>query len=333
MTRYGSVKVGRVRSPRGLKHLLKGILSEADVYLVKPNWYSPMRGGYTDAAALEILLSALPGRAIVVEGYSGDRQDGSAVYGVHGEKVDWRWLLRNPGLSWVLQDGNLEMMRSWDKWYRDSLGLTDVMERHGCEYLSVTEEILAGRVEDPPVVKRRVEERYPAVQYPKLYGYMPRKLAEYAGAPLISFAHLKGARSTYPSLTIKNLFGLVPDPWRSWWHGKGDARLSRSIIDIAKIYSSYFSLIGVCEAFTSYTVTDPLGDVKVSWGAYRVEDGDGFVACGVSLTDLDSVVCSLVKVNPSNVGYLSEAKAVFGAYDKDAVSEASTHSRQWFPGA
>ena len=138
-----------------------------------------MRGGYTDATALETLLSALPGKVIVVEGYSGDRQDGSAVYRVQGERVDWRWLLKKPDLSWVFKDGNLEMMRSWDKWYRDSLGLTDVMERRGCEYLSVTEEILAGRVEDPPVVKKRVEERYPAVQYSKLYGYMPSKLAEH----------------------------------------------------------------------------------------------------------------------------------------------------------
>jgi hypothetical protein len=104
------VKAGRVRSSRGLRHLLKGILPESDVYLVKPNWYSPMRGGYTDAAALETLLSALPGRAIVVEGYSGDRQDGSVVYNVHGEKVDWQWLLKNPDLGWVLEDGNLEVM-------------------------------------------------------------------------------------------------------------------------------------------------------------------------------------------------------------------------------
>jgi hypothetical protein len=332
LTRFGSVKVRRVRSSRGLKRLLKGILPESDVYLVKPNWYSPMRGGYTDAAALETLLSALPGRAIVVEGYSGDRQDGSVIYRVHGEKVDWQWLLKNPDLGWILEDGNLEVMRSWDRWYRDSLGLTDVMERHGCEYLSVTEEILAGRAEDPHVVKKRVEERYPAVQYSRLYDYMPSRLAEYTGAPLISLGHLKGAGSTYPSLTIKNLFGLVPDPWRSWWHGKGDTRLSRSIIDIAKIYSSYFSLIGICEAFSCYTVTDPLGEVKLSWEAYRVEDGDGFVACGASLTDLDSVVCGLIGVDPSKVGYFKEAKDVFGGYDEDAVSEASACSRQWFPG-
>ena len=332
MTRFGSVKIGRVRSSRGLKHLMKGVLPGSDVYLVKPNWYSPMRGGYTDAAALETLLSALPGKAIVVEGYSGDRQDGSAVYWVHGEKVDWRWLLRNLDLGWVLEDGNLETMRSWDKWYRDSLGLTDVMERHGCEYLSITEEVLAGRVEDPLRVKKRVEARYPGVQYSKLYGYMPSRLAAYEGAPLISLGHLKGAGGTYPSLTIKNLFGLVPDPWRSWWHGPGDTRLSRSIIDIAKIYSSYFSLIGVCEAFSCYTVSDPSGEVKTSYGAYRIEDGDGFAACGANLSDLDSVVCGLIRVDPSTVGYLKEAKAVFGAYNEDAVSEASSCSRQWFPG-
>jgi len=56
----------------------------------------PDDGGCTDATALDILLSAIPGKAIVVEGYSGDRQDGSTVYHIKGEKVDWRWHLKNP---------------------------------------------------------------------------------------------------------------------------------------------------------------------------------------------------------------------------------------------
>ncbi len=299
--------------------------------MVKPNWYSPLKGGFTDAATLETLLAILPGKPIIIEGYSIDRQNGQAVYRVKGEKVDWRWLLRNPDLSWVQEEDNLDTMRTQDKWFRDNYGLTDVMERYGCEYLSVTEETLSGRVVEVDAVKRRVEANYPPVEYPKLYGYMPERLAAYVGAPLISFGHVKGAGGTFPSLSIKNLFGLIPDPWRSWWHGPGETRINRSIVDIAKIYASYFSLVGVCESFNCYTVSDQYGEVKAPWGAYRVEDGDGFAACGDNLAELDSVLCGLIKVDPLKVGYLRESEAVFGAYDVKAVTKASTCSPHWFP--
>lgn len=312
--------------------MLKGVLPESDVYLVKPNWYSPLRGGYTDAAALEVLLSALPGKAIVVEGYSNDRQDGSTEYRFGGEKVNWVWLLNHPELDW-LEGEYLENMRRQDGWFRDSLGITDVLKRFGAEYLSVTEEFLAGRVEDPADVKTRVESKYPAVEHGRLYSYMPSRLAEYTGAPLISFGHVKGARGTYPSLTTKNMFGLIPDPLRSWWHGPKDSRLSRSIVDIAKVYSAYFPLIGVCEALSCYTVSDPNGDVKAPWGSYRVEDGGGFVACGAGLVEVDAVVSGLIRVEPEKVGYMGLGEEAFGTYDRAAVASAVDARETWFPHA
>jgi hypothetical protein len=204
-----------VRSGRGLRRLLRGIIPESSVYIVKPNWYSPLRGGFTDAEALETLLAALPGRAIVVEGYSNDRQDGSTEYRVGGEKVNWRWLLRHPELDWVAGD-LLESMRRQDRWFRDSHGFSEVLKRFGAEYLSVTEEYLAGRIMDPADVKERVESRFKSVEHDRLYSYMPSRLAEHAGCPVISLGHVKGAKGSYPSLTVKNLFGLIPDPLRSW---------------------------------------------------------------------------------------------------------------------
>jgi uncharacterized protein (DUF362 family) len=330
MVRFDSVKVGRVISGRGLSRMLKSVLPESDIYFVKPNWYSPLRGGYTDANALETILSALPGKAIIVEGYSNDRQDGSTTYRAGDEKIDWMWLIKHPDLDWLTEE-NLENMRRQDRWFRDSHGITDVLNRHGAEYLSVTEELLAGRVEDPAEVKKRVESKYPAVEHDRLYSYMPSRLAKHAGASLISFAHVKGARGNYPSLTLKNMFGLIPDPLRSWWHGLKDVRLSRSIVDIAKVYAAYFPLVGVCEALSCYTVTDPDGDVKAPWGAYRIEDGGGFVACGAKLVEVDAVVSGLIRVDPEKVGYTGPAREAFGAYNRAAVASAVKAGVKWFP--
>jgi hypothetical protein len=311
--------------------MLKDVLPQSSVYFVKPNWYSPLRGGYTDAKALETILSTLPGKAVVVEGYSNDRQDGSTTYRAEDEKIDWVWLMKHPDLDW-LSGENLENMRRQDRWFRDSHGITDVLNRYGAEYLSVTEEFLAGRIESPAEVKKRVESKYHPVEHERLYSYMPSQLAKHSGAPLISFAHIKGAHSAYPSLTLKNMFGLIPDPLRSWWHGQKDCRLNRSIVDLTKVYSAYFPLVGVCEAIQSYTVTDPEGDVKAPWGAYRVEEGDGVVACGANPVEVDAVVSGLILVDPEKVGYIKIAEEALGGYNRGAVAEASAVREAWFPG-
>jgi hypothetical protein len=321
---FGEVKVARVRTSGGLKKLIRGIVPDSDVYLIKPNWYSPLKGGYTDAKSLDLLLSALPGRKIVVEGYSIDRQDGSIVYNFKGTKVDWSWLLKSPDSDW-LHGTNLETMRLQDRWFRDTLGLSKILEKYNAEYLSITEEVLAGRVEPIQDVKNRV-------QHQKLYGYMPSSLAELAGAPLISFGHIKGYGGNFPSLSLKNMFGLIPDPLRSWWHGPTDNQLSQSIVDTTKLYATYFPLIGIMEAISSYTIPDPEGEVKTPWGAYRIGKGGGFVACGKSLVELDAIVSGLIKVDTAKVGYLSLAEQVFGEYPRDAVTLASKYSTEWFAG-
>jgi hypothetical protein len=211
--------------------------------------------------------------------------------------------------------------------------LSKILEKHGAVYLSITEEVLAGRVESIQAVKNRVESLYPPVQHQKLYGYMPSCLAELAGAPLISFGHVKGFGGNFPSLSLKNMFGLIPDPLRSWWHGPKDNRLSQSIIDATKLYASYFPLIGVVEALSSYTIPDPSGEVKTPWGDYRVGKGEGFVACGKSLVELDAIVSGLIQVDTAKVGYLGLAEQVFKEYPRDMVNLASKYSAEWFNGA
>lgn len=52
---------------------------------------------------------------------------------------------------------------------------------------------------------------------------------------LISFAKLKSG-----TWSLKNLFGLIPDPIRSRWHGPDGELLGRSIVDIAAVYRALF---------------------------------------------------------------------------------------------
>lgn len=322
MHRLGSVTVDRVKTGRDLRRSLEGRLPESEALLVKPNWYSPHPSNYTDADALRMVMEAVDAKVVVVEGYSLDRQDGSMSFTVEGEKVDWGWLTRNPGWEWVKEEDRWDQIRSQDRWFRDEHGFTDLFTEHGAEYVNVTEEIWRGNTVESRRVKKRVEEMYPAASNEEIYGFMPRRLAAHSGYPMVSLGRVKGYGGEYPSLSLKNMFGLIPDPLRAWWHGPDNARLDQSIIDITKLYASYFKLYGVNEAVKTLVTTDPEGEVEAPWGRYAVKPGNGLVTHGPNLLELDAVTCGLIDVDPAKVGYLQRGGEVFKAYSVEDVKRA-----------
>ena len=331
MRQFGSVTVGRARGLDDLRQLLSDPWFDSEVYIIKPSWYSPHPANFTDAETLDILLDALDGRVVVTEAYSTDRQDGSMRFTVDGEEVDWRWTMKHPSWDWIRDEGRWGQIREQDRWFLEEYGFTDLFEEHGVEYVNVTEEVWQGRTADPQRIKKAVEARFAPVFREELYGYMPQRLYELRAAPLISFGRVKGIRGTYPSLTMKNLFGFIPDPLRAWWHGPGDKWLGRSIVDINKVYAALFNVYGICEAIKTATVDHPQGEVKVPWGSYNIVRDPGVVVLGRHLVSLDAVLCGLMGVDPERISYLQLGEEAFGPYDKHQVEEAKTEAALWFP--
>jgi len=331
LRRFGTVTVGRVRGSADLRRLLTDPWLEADVLVVKPNWFSPHPANFTDAETMRVLLEALDGRAVVTEAYSLERQDGGMRFTVDGEEVNWRWIMSHPSWDWIREEGRWDRMRKQDRWFLNEHGFTDLFQERGVEYVNVTEEVWRSRTADPGEVRGAVEARFSPVSSDKLYGYVPQRLYELRGAPLISFGKVKGIHGTLPSLTMKNMFGLIPDPLRSWWHGPGDSWLGRSIVDINKVYAALFNVYGICEAIRYATVSHHEGEVKVSWGNYDVVRDLGVVALGRHLVPLDAVLCALIGVNPEKVSYLRLGEEAFGPYDRRQVGEAKAVSAGWFP--
>jgi hypothetical protein len=328
---FASVTLGRARNSTELHRLLDKQIPESENYLVKPNWYSPNPANYTDSKALTMLLDTLDGHIVVTEGHSGDRQNGSMHLVSRGEKVDWRWLLKHPEWSWAKENDIWNEIKRQDKWFLDNYGFTDVINEHDAEYVNITDEIWSGRTENPEMIKTLVESRFTPVLHDSIYSFMPNKLWSLRGSPLISYGRVKSYGGSYPSLTLKNLFGFIPDPYRSWWHGPKDRDLNRNIVDIVKLYAATFQLFGICEAYSSFTVNNPNGKIKVPWGGYDITPSDGVVAFGPSLIELDAVLCSLINIDSSNVGYLELGCQEFGTYDKSAIVEAAKASADWFP--
>jgi len=329
--RVGDITLSRVRSPADLRRLLPEDIVESEIVVVKPSWFSGHPGGFTDAETLRFLLEALDARVLVIEGYTLERQDGGMRFTVDGEEVDWRWILGNPSWGWAREGGRWDEIRRQDAWFLEEFGFADLFDERGVEYVNITEEAWKGRTADPVVVKEVVEKKFSPAFTERLYGFLPEKLHDLKGSPLISYGKVKGIGGTYPSLTLKNLFGLIPDPLRSWWHGPDDGRLADSIVDIAKVYASFFDLYGVCEAINNVTVSNPEGEVKTPWGNYEIVRDLGVVASGPDLVTLDAVLCGLIRVDPEKVGYLKKGEEEFGPYDRDLVKKAKAVSSDWFP--
>lgn len=327
---FGSVTVSRVRTSTDLRRLLKDPWLRTDVFIVKPNWFSPHPANFTDVETLRVLLEALDGQIIVTEAYSMERQDESMKFTVDGEEVDWRWIMEHPSWNWIKKKGRWNEIRRQDKWFLDEFGFTDLFNECGVDYVNVTEEVWQGRTADAGKIKESVETRFAPVFREELYTYVPRRLYELQGATFISFGKVKGIRGTFPSLTMKNLFGLIPDPLRSWWHGPNDEWIGRSIVDINKVYAALFKVYGICEALRYATISDPEGEVKVGWGNYSVAKNLAVLAFGRHLVSLDAILCELIGVKSEKVSYIKLGEEVFGTYDRQEAEKAKK-ATNWFP--
>ena len=121
------------------------------------------------------------------------------------------------------------------------------------------------------------------LQNPDLAGFVPSVLMELQGIPLISFARFKGPTR----LGISNLFGLIPHPLRTAWHGPDITYFASVCCDLARIYGSLFPLFGFVEAFDSAVRWDRKGLYRSRWGNYDLVFTDGLFTLSEGLVGAD----------------------------------------------
>jgi hypothetical protein len=293
----------RVTGASALRDLLlaSGLPGHEPLYIVKPTWHGRAPGTFTDAGALDLLLTALhPGRVLVVEGYTSGRNDGSRV-------VDWS---ADPRRHW-------DWIRAQDRLYLEQTGLAAVMERHGARYLSITEEVWSGRVAPAGDVAALVRQAHGPLAHSELYDLVPSVLYALRGAPLISMARFKGTMR----LATMNLFGLIPDPLRVRWHGEDDLGLMRTMVDLAMLYGSLFRLHGVVEAITAAVHWRESGAHRSRWGCYDLVDRPGVVVSGPNFGAVDAYCELLQGSDPTQCLYLWVLADTFGAWRLPAREE------------
>jgi sirohydrochlorin ferrochelatase len=279
-----------------LEHILPACRPER--VLVKVTWHGYATGTYTDPAALDLLLGALPARAVILEGHTSSRNLEDAAF-------DWETQAK----------ANRAWIRQQDAEYLRRTGLAGVLARHGAEYLNVTEAFWDEACVAPERVREILGERGVSLHHTELTEFIPETLLAYRGCPMISFAKFKGPTR----LAVSNLFGLIPEPLRTAWHGPNLTYLARVCCDLAKLYGALFDLSGLNEALYTAVRWNRHGLYRSRWGNYDLISNSGYVAASRDLVTADILASRLQGQDVNRSAFFDVLRAELG-WDEPAAT-------------
>jgi sirohydrochlorin ferrochelatase len=291
--KLGSGTIASVSSSADMADLVHGLLPEQrhERTLIKVTWHGYATGTYTDPAALDLLLGALPCQAIIVEGHTSSRNSGGATF-------DWETEARE-NRAWIRQQ---------DAEYLRRTGLAEVMTRHGAQYVNITESYWDEDCVPSDEVIRALEKRGVTLHHSDLARFIPRVLWEHAGCPMISFAKLKGPTR----LGIANLFGLLPEPLRAAWHGPNLTYMAQVCCDLAKLYGVLFELYGIDEALYSAVRWNRRGLYRSRWGNYDLIENAGYLTASRGIVSADILASRLQGQDVTRSAFFDVVRAALG---------------------
>ena len=280
------VVVGRIGGATDFLQFLKELNVKGMFFVVKPDWTSTKI--FTDAQTLDWLFSGLKGRIKLVDAYNPQR----SKLGVEQESQEL--VAANPRAKW-------QWFRDQEKWFLEFTGINKILEKHGVEYINITEEVWSMKTLRSDEVRGLVDNNYGILVAQEFYDFVPSRIYELRGATFISLCRSRRV-GNHIFLSTRNPFGLVPDPDRDRkWSGRSDNRLSQSIIDINKIYRSLFS--------PCYWINE-------------VRESGVFVG-GRNSVEADAVTAKSMGVDPEGIDYLKHAENVFGGYNRKILAKAA----------
>jgi hypothetical protein len=281
--RYGGGLIARISDGDSLTAVLRRVLPERtpDRVIVKVTWHGYAAGTYTDPAALDLLLGALPAPAVVVEGHTVSRNLG-------GQSFDWATEARE-NRAWIRQQESEYLRRT---------GISEVLTRHGAEYVNVTE---AYWDEDSPGDPAQ---------------FIPQALLDLRGCPMLSYAKFKGPTR----LAISNMFGLIPLPLRSEWHGPNITWFARACCDLTKSYGSVFEMCGIVEGLYTAVRWNRKGLYRSRWGNYDLIRDAGYITASRGLVAADILASRVQAQDVYRSAFFDVVRAELG-WDSEAADE------------
>lgn len=291
---WGHAHVARIYDPPGLRALLAPLVKPDRPSFVKVTWHGYATGTFTDARALDVLLDALPGPAIVMEGHTSSRNLGGA---------EWDW------------ETEAEEHRRWiweqDAEFRKRTGIQDVLEKHRAQYLNVTETYWDGACADKVKVLDLISEKGVVLNNQEIAAFVPQVIWDNRGANFISFARFKGSTR----LSISNCFGLLPDTLRARWHGPNLTYMARICCDIVQLYGVLLNGVAVVEALHAAVRWDRQGLYRSRWGNYDIVPDPALVVASSAFGDCDAIACRLQGHDPERSAFFDVVREELGIQD------------------
>ena len=221
MTTLGTTTISKIKTQADMDKFVAALGLKSDTVIIKPNWVEAVKGTHTEAESLDLLLNSLTGKKIyIVESYTFWRNQKFVEEGIDSfssKEADFE----TGKIHW-------DFFKEGDEWFLKSSGIGKVLEKHHAKYINITNELWAGRQSIIPLV--------------------PQALYDLKGTDFISFAKLKGDADYGATLSIKNLFGLYPDPCRyKKFHQENENKLLPGIVEINRTYQELFNCYFVVE--------------------------------------------------------------------------------------
>jgi len=290
-SRFGDTLLARLGPSSELSTLLGAFGLDRERCVVKPTWHGYASGTYSDPLALEALLSGLPQGALLVEGHTASKNSGE-------RSIDW--------------ESEAERERVWireqEQRYLEKTGIKCVLQRHRAGFLNVTEHWWDGGAAPAERVRELLSERGVTLRFEELLGCVPHALLELEGAPLVSFARFKGPTR----LSISNLFGLLPQPLRSAWHGPNITYFASVCCDLAKLYGALFRVHALIESLSYAVRWDRKGLYRSRWGNYDLVESPRVVCLGSSLAAADVLAARLQGQDVRRSAFFDVVRAELG---------------------
>ncbi|MBT4139586.1 MAG: hypothetical protein HOE48_16815 [Candidatus Latescibacteria bacterium] len=306
---YGPAIMADVRDNETFGHLLHTIGIQSDPIFVKVTWHGYARGTYTDPVALDKLLSALPGRAILLEGHTVSRNQGQ-------ETFEWETESRE-NRTWI---------RDQEQDYLQRTGLQDVMDKHDAHYLNITEAYWDGQCANPEDIAAYLKTTGTEITHPELLEFIPQVLLDHAGCDFISFARFKGPTR----LSISNCFGLLPGPLRAEWHGPNLTYFAKVCCEMAKIYGSIFNPFGLVEALNVAVRWNRKGLYRSRWGHYDLVPNPGMITLSRGLPGADMLASRLQGQNITRSAFFDVVRSSFQLTPELCTEPIADHLIQRF---
>lgn len=291
---WGRARIARIYDPEGLRTFLSPLLKPDAPTFVKVTWHGYATGTFTDARALDVLLEALPGPAIVMEGHTSSRNLGGA---------DWDW------------ETEAQEHRRWiweqDAEFRKRTGIQDVLEKHRAQYLNLTETYWEGACADKTTILSYLAEQGVRLNEEEIAEFVPQVIWENRGANFISFARFKGSTR----LSVSNCFGLLPDTLRSRWHGPNLTYMARVCCDMVRLYQALLNGIAVVEGLHTAIRWDRQGLYRSRWGHYDIIPDPALVVASSAFGDCDAIACRLQGHDPQRSAFFDMIREELGIED------------------